>query len=209
MSNSLGGYMKNFAAAPLVLVCFLLSASNAVAQGTLQLDARTGDTHQFLNIDEANGTYQGSLTTDGVDENVFAYYTTMPQALHIQTGADQYSVDFTRSSTQVTFTGTLSQGRTTLFFGTYKTNRSTWLYDGTIGDYEDLTGKGRADSLDMSYGKYKLSLDSTGSGNCSGVLRIGATTVTTFSCATSGSLLDAFFTNPDQLLMWIVNLYLK
>ena len=83
------------------------------------------------------------------------------------------------------------------------------VYDGTVGQYDDLTGKGRTDSLDISYGKYKLSLDATGSGTCAGVIRLGGATTTAVSCETSGSLEDAFFTNPDQVLLWLANLYFK
>jgi hypothetical protein len=191
----------------LALCCFFLISNNAFADGFLTLTAQLGSNIQVLSIQEMNNSFTGTLTTNGSPEPVYAYYT--DSTLNIQIGAASYSLAYVRSTNQVSFTGTLSGGRTALFFATYKPNRSTWLYDGTVGQYDDLTGKGRTDSLDISYGKYKLSLDSTGSGNCSGVIRIGGTTTTVFSCETSGSLQDAFFTNPDQVLMWLANLYFQ
>jgi hypothetical protein len=192
---------------PFTLVCFLLSASNALAAGTLTLTAQYGGNTQTLNIYEVTDGYRGTLTTNDAQENVQVDYTA--GQIVITVGAETYSLDVTRSTSQVTYTGPLAQGRQALLFGTYKSNRSTWLYDGTVGVYDDLTGKGRTDSLDMSYGKYKLTLDSTGSGSCSGAIRVGGTTTTTFSCQTTDTLLDAFFTNPDHVVLWLVNLYFK
>jgi hypothetical protein len=191
----------------LALCCFLLTCNDAFADGLLTLTAQFGSDIQILSIQEMNGSFTGTLTTNGATEAVYVYYTA--STLNIQIGAASYSLDYVRSTNQVAFTGTLSGGRTALFFATYKSNRSTWLYDGTVGQYDDLTGKGRTDSLDISYGKYKLSLDATGSGTCAGVIRLGGATTTAVSCETSGSLEDAFFTNPDQVLLWLANLYFK
>jgi hypothetical protein len=193
----------------LALVCFLWSGSDALASDTLKLTAQFGSTTQVLNIEKVNNNmYQGTLITNGSVEGVLAY-DNLVQRLDITIGSESYFVEYVKSATQVAYTGTLSQGRTTLFFGTYKTSRSTWLYDGTVGPYDDLTGKGGTTRLDMSYGKYKLDLDAIGSGTCSGTIRIGSTTTTLLSCESSGSLTDAFFTTPDHVLMWLANLYFK
>jgi hypothetical protein len=195
----------------LALVCFLSGGSNALASDALTLTAQFENTIQVLTIEKVNDAYQGTLITNGIDvEDVLAVDNRPFQRLDITIGSEpSYSVQYVKSATQAAYTGTLSQGRTTLFFGTYKTSRSTWLYDGTVGPYDDLTGKGRTDRLDMSYGKYKLDLDAAGSGNCSGTIRIGSTITTLLSCETSGSLTDAFFTDPDHVLMWLANLFFK
>lgn len=194
----------------LLLVCLslvLLLPAQASAYGTLTLTTVFGGNTQVLTIEELNGTFQGTLVTNGVSQNVFSYFP-VSALWAIYIGDDTPVVNYQRTLTTASIAGTLG-GRSVEFFGTYKANRSVWLYDGTVGAFDDFTGKGQVDQLNLSWGKTKLKIESTGNGTCSGDARIGGTTTHTFTCDSTGSLADAFFLNPDHVLAWIVNLYVK
>ena len=181
---------------------------HAAAEGTLTLTTLFGGNHQVLSISETSTGFEGTLVTNGIPETVTA--TTLFNGIQIQVGSESYVVTASIFPQQFeNWQGTLSQGREAQFFATFKEKRAVWLYDGTIGLHDDFTGKGQVDQLDLSWAKSKLQIKSTGAGTCAGEARIGGTTTHEFTCATSGTLTDAFFLMPKHVLWWVVNLYVK
>lgn len=185
----------------------LLSSVNAYAIGTLRLTVVSGGITQELNLTETTGSYSGTLTTNSL--SVAAFSTNNGTSYDIFLGSEYSHIDFNDVADDRTYSG---------FFGTRsftitanaKPGDDRFVYDGTVGQYDDFTGKGDQKKLVLFWGKVKLTLEhGTTPGSCVGTMRSGGTIVATVSCETSGTSLDAFFTQRDVIVQLLVCMLVK
>ena len=114
----------------------------------------------------------------------------------------QFSITPTSKTIQTEHNGYYSQDGNVRFFrmfGTLTRSRNVWIYDGSYNEFNDFSAKGTDRGLVVTWdGRKKIDLKTgPAAGSCAGVMKTGNITNASISCETSGTLLNAFFTNTN------------
>lgn len=165
---------------------------------------------QDLVVNRIGAEFQGTWNDGTVTQNVFAAYNA--DQLFIQVGFVPAALTLDKQGTFVTATtygGVLTGGRAVDFDAFFHEGRQKSVYEGFIGSLH-VSGATRPAFLYLTWNVSQsiLILQKLGSGNCAGALLSGGV-VTQLFCQSSGSMTDALFNDHDQMMAWLVNLFVK
>lgn len=212
--------MKAYISKSLVAATITLASVSGWAQGTLTLTGKTGGVTNTLEfaVNSTGGITSGRFNS--VVNNILGGFT--PTNINIAVDSDETNLDITTPEDNVIQYGSPGTNnalgvRRVLITVNKVANGNLLFFDMHIDNsvtIKDVTGKaevnGPSKTLKLYWEKNRLLLSSTGSGNCEGSIISANQTLTTFSnCTSTGSLTDAFFNNPDQIITWIVKDYVK
>jgi len=202
---------------PLLASCFLLfPAANGWALGQLKLIAKTEEGRFKLSLHEDEGSFFGEIREGlTVITPVEAAYG--PKLFTFSIGENDYPVERWDLGRFISYGGIIQDDRGISAQAEYK--EPEWVISGTIEnevndliDFEVIANDKKG-TLELNWeGNYLFLKKTSGKkpGNCRGGLILkDSKNQGGFWCASSGSLEDAFFKNPDQILAWIVTLFVK
>ncbi len=194
-------HLKKVALASLIT----LFASSSYAQGVLNISSTgPGGDKALTIIDVGGGSYEGTYTTASGTVAVSA--TISLSSIFVRVGPQVSFLTVTRNVGSTVYAGDFLLGPGTVT-ATFKKNKI--LFDGTVGVFDDFTGKrdGDGDKLVLAWGSSKFKVETRGTGMCYGGERTKGVGVNAVSCDSSGSLFEAIFNNPDGIVTWIVNIF--
>ncbi len=195
---------------------FLFLASGAEALGSLQLLCRTHWGKQLFSITEEEKVYSGQIR-EGLTWVTPVALTLKEKRLIIKIRNEPFSIDRLDLGQFISYGGVLEDRRGLSAQAEHQ--GSQWILSGTVENHLGrlIDFKALADEengrLELSWGDYFLYLKKVpGSevGKCQGhLIKKDSDQIGRFWCRTSGTLKDAFFNDPDQILVWLVAFFVK
>lgn len=208
-------FTKLIAGLPVFLI-FLLCSFDVWAIGSLKFICKTDLGRQIISINEENNVYTGNIQ-EGLTilTPVKAVYKS--KVFSMSVGDNEFNLDRIDLGEFISFGGVIQDERGLSAMA--ENNGSQWHLSGTIEnamgqlvDFEAIADD-RKGTFELTWeGKslYLKKIPGSDTGECKGSFtkedseRIGR-----FWCSSSGTLKDAFFNNPDQILAWIIILFVN
>jgi hypothetical protein len=198
----------------LLLLTFALSFS-AHAEGTLSFTMQNGDGFQKLEVTETKGVREGSFYS-GSNKVPLKSYKESNQ-LVMKFGKDTDYLDIKEFASYVRYTGTFWQGKQTSI-DSFNRAFNGFQIKGKIGDTDfDVVSTPLTKTITMKWDKFFLSISADpnprkSDGSCRGTLSSEtperSVEVAKFICKSSGSLKDALFKSDQDVLFWLVHLFI-
>ena len=202
-----------------VLFSILLTAAASWAEGSLTLIARTDEGRLKISLIEEDGEFIGEAREGWMVVNSLeAYY--QEDEFSIVVGNDAFLIDRRELGRFKTYGGVVQDERG--ISAQAETIGSRLILMGTIEDEMNrlLDFEVRVDqkqgTLELVWEKNRLFLKKSPSedggepGRCQGgLIKTDSEQLGRLWCKSSGTMMDAFFNNPDHILAWIVLPFVK
>ncbi len=199
----------------LILLGVCLWVSYASAEGGLRMIVSTHEGQQEITLSEENQLVSGQIKKGlkGVTPVQLKYGNNL---LTLNIGKHSYPIDRIESGQLISYGGVVEKDRGI----SAQAGKSLYglIITGTIenevGRLIDFTVVSDAISGDLNI-TWRNSLlwlrkeADKPDGNCSGMIRQETPRIGNIECQSSGTLKDAFFKNPDQILAWLVIPFVK
>ena len=192
------------------LALFLLPHSAFAQTDVMRLIGVRAGVVQDLIVTKIGADLAGTWNDGASTQSVFATYS--GKILFIQVGANVADLTLDKQGafvTATTYGGTLTGGRAVDLDAFFHQGRQKSVYEGFVGNLH-VSGATRPTFLYLTWNVSQsiLILQKLGSGNCAGAMLSGGV-VTQLFCQSSGALTDALFDDHDQMMAWLVNLFVK
>lgn len=190
----------------LVALALCTSAVPAWADDHFRLVTVSGATTRVLDITKTatldGAVYGGTLTVNSIQATVSAEINAVTQTVTFA-GAYSGQLNIAVPTDGVGYAGIVNMR----FVGVDANSSSKKIvYDGRASEFDDLAGKSDNDKLTLFWGKSKLTLvPGITARSCSGDVKTNGDITATVSCETDGDLTDGFFTNPEMVILWLIN----
>ncbi|GJL78376.1 MAG: hypothetical protein NPINA01_13650 [Nitrospinaceae bacterium] len=199
-----------------ILIAFSLVSADAWALGQLTLIARTEDGKIKLSLIEEEGHYFGEIREGlTVVTPIEAIYDL--KTLKIGIGELDYIIERWQLGKYISYGGVIQDERGISAQAEFAGPKMT--ISGTIEDdlnkliEFEVVVNDKKGSMELHWDEKYLFLKKTPKnkpGTCrGGLIQEDLNRLGRFWCSSSGSLQDAFFKDPDQILAWIVALFVK
>ncbi|HET9191676.1 MAG TPA: hypothetical protein VFO21_02290 [Vicinamibacterales bacterium] len=196
----------------IVVVASLLMVHAATAEAQisnrLELVIQRSNGVESLTLLQIGADYEGTLTRNGTPHFVFATYS--GNVFVVQLGSSYSNLIFAPvSSTEGHYLGDFDNGTRPISITRELTaNGRRVIFEGTVGAFDDITATVQEQSLRLFWDDSKLTLFRGENGACFGeIRRRGESSAVT--CASSGTLMDALFSNSDLFMGFLVNLLVR
>lgn len=198
------------------LQIFLLYSFDVWAIGNLKFISKTDLGRQIISINEENNFYAGNIQ-EGLTTFTPVIAGYKPKFFIVGFGNKEFSLERIDLGRFISYGGVILNGRGLSAQAEY--NGSQWHLSGTVENALnqlvnfDAIADERNGTFALTWednSLYLKKIPGSDKGECKGSLikedtdRIGR-----FWCSSSGTLKDAFFKNPDQILAWIVILFVN
>ncbi len=205
---------------PLSILAFflivILTASESIADGDLTLIVRSEEGRQKIRLVEEGGTLKGDIK-EGIASVVPIRASYQKNVFVIGVGNRNYAIDRLDLGEFINYGGLIFDDRG--FSAQAEKKGDSWIVSGTIEDEMnrlvnfDAVADDDKGLLKLSWSGNFMNLRKTpdrGKGTCLGnMIKENSERVSRFWCASSGSLMDAFFNNPDQIIAWLILLFIR
>lgn len=200
----------------LVLVLSTFAVSEAWALGQLTFIAKTEDGKIKLSLMEEEGHFFGEIR-EGITVITPVEVTLEPQMLKIGIGEQDFIIDRWELGKYISYGGVIQDNRgisaqaefdgpKLTISGTIENERNALI------DFEVIADDSKG-SMELHWDTKYLFLNKIADkkpGGChGGLIKEDLAKLGGFWCSSSGSLEDAFFKDPDQILAWVVALFIK
>ncbi|MBI4382858.1 MAG: hypothetical protein HY579_02355 [Nitrospinae bacterium] len=193
-----------------------LTASESAADGDLTLIARSGEGRQKIRLAEEGGILKGDIK-EGLAFVAPLRASYQKDVFIIGVGNKNYAIDRLDLGEFISYGGLIFDDRG--FSAQAEKKGDSWIVSGTIEDEMrhlvnfDAVADDKKGLLKLSWGDNFVNLRKTpdkGKGTCLGnMIKESSEKMVFFWCASSGSLMDAFFNNPDQIIAWLILLFIR
>lgn len=200
----------------LVLVLSTFTGAEAWGLGQLTLIAKTEDGRIKLSLMEEEGHFFGEIR-EGITVITPVEVTLEPKILKIGIGEQDYIIERWELGKFISYGGVIQDSRgisAQAEFDGPKLTISGTIEDerNTLIDFEVIANDKKG-SLELHWGTKYLFLNKIAAktpGGChGGLIKEDLAKLGGFWCSSSGTLEDTFFNDPDQILAWIVALFVK
>ncbi len=210
---------KLFSSFRIILLTLIVSAftsANALALGQLTFIAKTEDGRIKLSLMEEEGHFFGEIR-EGITVITPVEVTLAPKLLTIGIGEQDFTIERWKLGKYISYGGIIQDNRGISAQAAFDTPQLT--ISGTIEDEKnnlidfEVIANDQTGSLELHWDEKYLFLNKITDkkpGKChGGLIREDLSKLGGFWCSSSGSLEDTFFKDPDQILTWIVALFVK
>jgi hypothetical protein len=200
----------------LVLVLSTFTGAEAWALGQLTFIAKTEDGRIKLSLMEEEGHFFGEIR-EGITVITPVEVTLESKMLKIGIGEQDFIIERWKLGKYISYGGVIQDNRG--ISAQAELNDLKLTISGTIEDERnnlidfEVIANDQKGSLELHWGTKYLFLNKIADkkpGGChGGLIKEDLAKLGGFWCSSSGSLEDAFFNDPDQILAWIVALFVK
>jgi hypothetical protein len=200
----------------LALIFSTFVVSEAWALGQLTLIAKTEDGKIKLSLMEEEGHFFGEIR-EGITVITPVEVTLEPKILKIGIGEQDFIIERWELGKYISYGGVIQDSRgisAQAEFDGPKLTISGTIEDerNTLIDFEVIANEQKG-SMELHWDAKYLFLNKISDkkqGRChGGLIKEDLAKLGGFWCSSSGSLEDAFFNDPDQILAWLVALFVK
>lgn len=198
--------------------CFILGfmVTSVFAEGSFKLICHTGQGNHKIILNEENGIYSGQIH-EGLTGVTPVEIRLEQNFLTVSIGNEDFPIERIDLGGFIAYGGVILGKRG--FSGQAERREDSWILTGMIEDEMNRLVEYQAEAdekngrLELLWDNNILSLRKNSDrhpGECRGYLINGSSDqMGRFWCQTSGSLKDAFFNDPDQIIAWIIQLFVK
>jgi hypothetical protein len=212
----MGKVFSNSRILPLVVILTILSAADAWGLGQLTFIAKTEDGRIKLSLVEEEGHFFGEIR-EGFTVLTPVEVILETKMLKIGIGEQDFIIERWQLGKYISYGGVIQDNRgisaqaefsdpELTISGTIESERNALI------DFEVIANATKG-SLELHWDAKYLFLNKIAGkkpGGChGGLIKEDLSKLGGFWCSSSGSLEDAFFKDPDQILAWIVALFVK
>ncbi len=200
----------------LVLVLSTFTGAEAWALGQLTFIAKTEDGKIKISLIEEEGRYFGNIR-EGLTVLTPIQFIQQPKYLKIGIGEQDYTIERWELGKYISYGGVIQDERgisAQAEFDGPKLTVSGTIEDerNSLIDFEVIADEQKG-SMELHWDAKYLFLNKITAkipGGChGGLIKEDLAKLGGFWCSSSGSLEDVFFNDPDQILAWIVALFVK
>ena len=212
----MNSFYSNFKVLFLALIFSTLTISDVWGLGQLTLIAKTEDGKIKLSLMEEEGHFFGEIR-EGITVITPVEVTLEPKMLKIGIGEQDYIIERWELGKYISYGGVIQDNRgisAQAEFDGPKMTISGTIEDerNTLIDFEVIADDSKG-SMELHWGTKYLFLNKIAGkkpGGChGGLIKEDLSKLGGFWCSSSGSLEDTFFKDPDQILTWVVALFIK
>ena len=209
-------FCKKFTPILMALTLSIISGEDAWGLGQLTLIAKTEEGKIKISLTEEEGNLFGKIR-EGISVVTPIEVTYELKLLNIGIGEQDYVIERWQLGKYISYGGVIQDDRGISAQAEFNGPRLT--LSGTVEDEKtnliefEVVADDQKGSLEVHWdAKYLFlnKIDGKKSGGChGGLIKDDLAKLGGFWCSTSGTLEDAFFNDPDQILIWLVALFVK